>query len=112
MGVDSIEHGAYLNEEALSAMAENKVIWVPTLSTIGNLLGKGRYPDAAVEEILESAMENVAIFRKMGGFVAPGSDAGAWSVPHDADTEETWLVKAGVTKDEQAIAAGKIMEKF
>jgi imidazolonepropionase-like amidohydrolase len=112
MGVDSIEHGAYLNEEALSAMAENKVIWVPTLSTIGNLLRKGRYPDAAVEEILESAMENVVIFRKMGGFVAPGSDAGAWAVPHDADTEEAWLVKAGVTKDEQAIAAGKIMEKF
>ena len=93
-------------------MAENKGIWVPTLSTIGNLLGKGRYPDAAVEEILESAMENVAAYSAKGGLVAPGSDAGAWAVPHDADTEEAWLIKAGVTKDEQAIAAGKIIEKF
>ena len=112
MGVESVEHGAYLNDEALSAMVENKVIWVPTLSTIGNLLGKGRYPDTAVRAIFESAMENVAAYSAKGGLVAPGSDAGAWAVPHEADTEETWLIKAGVTKVEQAIAAGKIMEKF
>ena len=112
MGVESVEHGAYLNEEALSAMAESNTVWVPTLSTIGNLLGKGRYPDGAVRAILESAMENVAAYSAKGGLVAPGSDAGAWAVPHEADTEETWLIKAGVTKVEQAIAAGKIMEKF
>ena len=112
MGVDSIEHGAYLNEEALSAMAEKDVVWVPTVSTIGNLLGKGRYPDDQVQQILESAMENIASFRAKGGHVAPGSDAGAWAVPHDADTEEAWLKKAGVCKQQQDTAASKIMEKF
>ena len=35
-GVDSVEHGAYLDESALSAMAEMGTVWVPTLSTIGN----------------------------------------------------------------------------
>lgn len=112
MGVESIEHGAYLNDEALSAMAERNTVWVPTLSTIGNLLGKGRYPDGAVQAILESAMENVAAFSAKGGFVAPGSDAGAWAVPHDADTEEAWLISAGVGKDQQQKAALEIIKRF
>lgn len=86
-GVDSIEHGAYLNREAMEAMRENGVVWVPTLSAIGNLRGKGRFSEAAVEKILESAMENAAAFAAMGGLLAPGSDAGAWAVPHAADTE-------------------------
>ena len=111
-GVDSIEHGAYLNREALEAMAENHVIWVPTLSTIGNLLGKGRYPDGAVEKILNSAFENVAAYRALGGFVAPGSDAGAWAVPHEADTEQAWLIKAGICEADQEMAALEIMGRF
>ena len=41
-GIDSIEHGAYLDQDALCAMKENGTVWVPTLSTIGNLRGKGR----------------------------------------------------------------------
>ena len=112
MGVESIEHGAYLNEEALAAMAESNTVWVPTLSTIGNLLGKGRYPDGAVQAILESAMENVAAFSAKGGLVAPGSDAGAWAVPHDADTEEAWLISAGIGKDQQQKAALEIIKRF
>ena len=86
-GVDSIEHGAYLDEEALHAMAENGTVWVPTLSTIGNLRGRGRFEETAVERILDSAMENVRQFAAMGGLLAPGTDAGAWSVPHGSLTE-------------------------
>ena len=47
-GVDSIEHGAYPDRDALQAMAENGVVWVPTLSTVGNLRGKGRFNEKAV----------------------------------------------------------------
>lgn len=86
-GVDSVEHGAYLDEAALHAMAENGTVWVPTLSTIGNLRGKGRFEETAVREILASAMENVRIFAGLGGFLAPGTDAGAWAVPHSSLTE-------------------------
>ena len=57
-------------------MAENGTVWVPTLSTIGNLRGKGRFDETAVEQILESAMENASKFAAMGGLVAEGSDAG------------------------------------
>lgn len=90
-GVDSVEHGAYQNEESLYAMKENGTVWVPTLSTIGNLRGKGRFDEFAVSAIWETAAENVSKFANMGGLIAPGSDAGAWAVPHDANTEYTLL---------------------
>ena len=90
-GVDSIEHGAYLDRDALWAMAENRVVWVPTLSTIGNLRGKGRFSEPDVQKILESALENCALFASFGGLLAPGTDAGAWSVPHGCSTEEDYL---------------------
>lgn len=86
-GVDSIEHGAYLDRDALHAMKESGTVWVPTLSTIGNLRGKGRFAETAVREILESAQENVRVFAGMGGLLAPGTDAGAWAVPHGSLTE-------------------------
>lgn len=86
-GVDSIDHGAYLNHEALCAMKENGVVWVPTLSTVGNLRGKGRFDETAVCAILESALEKVHAFAGMGGLIAPGTDAGAWAVPHGSLTE-------------------------
>ena len=111
-GVDSIEHGAYLNEEALFAMKEANVVWVPTLSTIGNLLGKGRYPDKAVEEILESALVNVKVYKDLGGLVACGSDAGAWAVPHGCETEMAWLHKAGLENEDIEKANQTIIDKF
>ena len=86
-GVDSVEHGAYLDEEALHAMKENGVIWCPTLSTFGNLRGKGRFDEDAVQGILAAASRNVARFAEMGGIIAPGTDAGAWAVPHGSLTE-------------------------
>ena len=86
-GVDSIEHGAYLDEETLHAMQENGTVWVPTLSTIGNLRGKGRFQEQAVAQIFQSAAENVRRFAALGGLLAPGSDAGAWAVPHGSLSE-------------------------
>jgi len=90
-GVDSIEHGAYLDKDALQTMAETGTVWVPTLSTIGNLRGKGRFSEDAVARIFESALENCAVFASLGGLLAPGTDAGAWSVPHGSKSEEMYL---------------------
>ncbi|MFR1754857.1 MAG: Xaa-Pro dipeptidase [Oscillospiraceae bacterium] len=83
-GVDSVEHGAYLSTQALEAMAAAGTVWVPTLSTIGNLRGTGRFSESDVEQILASAQARVAQFHAMGGYLAPGSDAGAYAVFHGA----------------------------
>jgi len=99
-GVDSIDHGAYLNNEALCAMKENGVVWVPTLSTVANLRGKGRFDENAVCAILDSALQNVVEFAAMGGLLAPGTDAGAWAVPHGSLTEhEIFAVLFGQDTD-------------
>ena len=113
-GVDSVEHGAYLDADALAAMAENGTVWVPTLSTVGNLRGKGRFDEYAVEKILDSALSNVAKFGAMGGLVAVGTDAGAWAVPHGSLTEYE-LLKEALGADMERItdrANRVIMEKF
>lgn len=113
-GVDSVEHGAYLNSEALHAMRESGTVWVPTLSTIGNLRGKGRFQEAAVEQILESAQENVRAFAALGGLIAPGTDAGAWAVPHGSLTEYALLRETLGSGTDAVLAAGlaEIQRKF
>ena len=93
-GIDSIDHGAYLDADALVAMKEAGCVWCPTLSTIGNLRGKGRFNEDAVQAILKTAMENVSAFAAMGGLIAPGTDAGAWAVPHGSLTEYELLHEA------------------
>ena len=113
-GVDSIEHGAYLDRDALQAMAQSGAVWVPTLSTIGNLRGTGRFCEDAVRAILDSAWQNLSDFASMGGLIAPGSDAGAWSVPHGSQTEYTLLQTALGIETDRILSLGiaRIQEKF
>ena len=113
-GVDSVEHGAYLDRDALHAMQEAGTVWVPTLSTVGNLRGKGRFEEQAVQKILESALENVAAFGAMEGLLAPGTDAGAWAVPHGSMSEFALLEAALGSKAEKVLQRGiaEIVRKF
>lgn len=88
-GVESVEHGAFLSEKTLLRLT--KTLWVPTLSTIGNLIGSGRYPDAVLTELLQNQMQKVRFAYEHGGLVGLGSDAGAYRVMH-----------AGAVKEERA----------
>ena len=81
-GVDSLEHGNYMNEESLAMLSESHTVWVPTLVTVRNLLGAGRYADETLKPIIETAEENVRKAFRLGVKVAPGSDAGAYRVLH------------------------------
>ena len=101
-GADSIEHGAYLDEDALAAMARMGTVWVPTLSAIGNLRGKGRFDENALQSILHSSMENVKKYAALGGLLAPGTDAGAWAVSHAGLTEYA-LMEDALGPDADAI---------
>ena len=108
-GVDSVEHGAYQDPESLAAMKQMGTVWVPTLSTVGNLLGKRRFPDTQVGAILESSLQSLSDYK---GLVAPGTDAGAWAVPHGSATEETLLAQAGITEDRLQAGIDRIVQKF
>lgn len=113
-GVDSVEHGAYLDGDALAAMRENGTVWVPTISTVGNLRGKGRFDETAVRRIFDSAAENIQSFAAMGGLLGCGSDAGAWAVPHACGTEDQLLRQILGEHAPQILQKGNavIMEKF
>lgn len=81
-GADSVEHGNYLDEETISMLAGSHTVWVPTLVTVRNLLGCGRYEDAVIRLIMKRAEENVKLAFEKNVKVALGSDAGAYCVPH------------------------------
>ena len=113
-GVDSVEHGAYLDADALAAMKDCGTVWVPTLSTIGNLRGAGRFNESAVFAILDSALQNVSDFAAMGGLLASGTDAGAWAVPHGSLTEYALLENAIGIQTETVLSRGTavLLSKF
>ena len=85
-GVTTIEHGYFISEGALYGMAEKGIIWVPTLSPLGNILS----PDIdrfinqrdVIQKIYEQQLENVLRAMALGVKVALGSDSGAYGVDH------------------------------
>lgn len=86
---ESIEHGAFFSRETLLRIAKTRTLWVPTLSTIGNLIGCGRYPNEVLLPLLRKQQENVAYVTEHGGLIGLGSDAGAYCVFHgDAVSQE------------------------
>jgi len=81
-GIDSIEHGIYLNEETISLMVKRDVPLIPTLSALYNIESKGvsaGIPAFAVDKTLRvkpSHLESVRMAREAGVRVAMGTDAG------------------------------------
>ena len=67
----------------------------------------GRFSESAVQAILESALENTARFAQLGGLLAPGTDAGAWAVPHAVTSEYALLANLDTES-----GTAKLMEKF
>lgn len=105
-GVDSIEHGAYMDEETVRLLAESGCVWTPTLVTIGNLLGGGRYPDEVLAPLLKLQMENVKRCAELGGKIALGSDNGAYAVRHVQGTKDEYaLLKRAIGENTDAVLA-------
>lgn len=115
-GVDSVEHGAYMDAETVRALAQSGAVWVPTLVTVGNLIGNGRYPDFVLRRILREQQRNVAECVRQGGRIALGSDAGAYCVYHARGTaDELVLLKEALGPGAEAIleaAEAEIRRRF
>ena len=89
-GADSIEHGNYVDEEAIEIMAELGTVWVPTITVVKNLIGKGRFSDQVLEKIWEKGKKNIRRGYEAGVNLALGSDAGAYLVPHGQGILDEW----------------------
>ena len=81
-GIDSIEHGVFLDDEAIELMLENEVYLVPTLAAVHCIVEEGveaGIPEFAVkksEAVMESHIRSFQMAREAGVKIAMGTDAG------------------------------------
>jgi imidazolonepropionase-like amidohydrolase len=111
-GVDSIEHGSYINDEAIAAMKQHGTYLVPTLYLSDWFLENAESlhvpPDiiAKGKAVMPAARKNVAHAFAGGVKVAFGTDAAVY--PHGLNAREfAVMVKLGLTPV-QAIQAATI----
>jgi imidazolonepropionase-like amidohydrolase len=110
-GTDSVEHGSYLDDEAIALMKEHGTYLVPTLTVAKFAEKKAKEPgyfpppiQAKVLEVSPLPPKATAKAYKAGVKIALGTDAGVY--PHGQNAEEfQYLVEAGLSPME-AIQAG------
>ncbi|HIZ22477.1 MAG TPA: amidohydrolase family protein [Candidatus Blautia faecigallinarum] len=102
-GVDSVEHGNYMDEETITMLAESETVWVPTLVTVRNLLGDGRYEDAALLPIVQWGERSLRLAFEKGVKTALGSDAGAYRVPHGKGIQDEMTAFLSILGDTQEV---------
>ncbi len=89
-GVDSLEHGYFQDAMSLDCLAHSSTVWVPTLVTVRNLVGKGRFSDEVLRSICLQQKRNIRKHAEAGGLLALGSDAGAYGVLHGKGIREEY----------------------
>lgn len=108
-GIDSIEHGTYLDEAAAKAMKANGTVLVPTLMALEGVsegLGKGVYTPVVEDKIraVQPLMASlVSRARQYGVTVAFGTDAGVYQ--HGRNGEELGLMKKQGMSDREVLAS-------
>jgi imidazolonepropionase-like amidohydrolase len=81
-GVDSIEHGHLLDDEAIEMMLHRKTFLVPTIAAVSCIFehaGNGKQPEFVVRKasaLYEAMRENISRAYRAGVAIAGGSDAG------------------------------------
>ena len=111
-GVDSVEHGSYIDDAGIAAMKEHGTYLVPTLY-LGDWMidnaGLTRLPPpllAKAQEVIPAARKNIAHAFAGGVKVAFGTDAAVY--PHGLNAHEfAVMVKLGLTPL-QAIQAATV----
>ncbi|OEH53844.1 aryldialkylphosphatase [Oceanobacillus sp. E9] len=111
-GVHSIEHGIFLDDEAIDMMIEKGTYLVPTLLAPVAVLETAKetgMPDTAVQkskEVIEFHKASIAKAHKAGVKIAMGTDAGV--MKHGTNLRELGLMtEAGMTPMEAIIASTK-----
>ena len=111
-GVDSIEHGIFIDDEGINLMKERRTFLVPTsypLFWFEQHESEMHLPPWVIEKaaiVIPAAKKNVAQAFKAGVRVALGTDAGVY--PHGQNGGEFWsMVQLGLTPV-QALQAGTV----
>lgn len=113
-GIHSIEHGIYLDDEAIELMLQHGTYLVPTLLAPVSVLERAKNTNDVPAYALQKAEESVAIHResiakayKAGVKIAMGTDAGV--MPHGTNLRELKLMcDIGMTPMESITATTKV----
>jgi imidazolonepropionase-like amidohydrolase len=109
-GIDSIEHGAFLDEEALDMMRARGTYFIPTLMAIEGgkeILAKGGYPPAVAAKMTAAVESLTQVVRKAiakGVRIGMGTDAAVY--PHGRNVEEFHLLTAAGMSPLDALRTG------
>ena len=107
VGVNSIEHGPYLNEDhdLLKMMADKNIFFTPTFSVFVHHAEKGTPHGRAIASAFrEHQVRSLQMAIEAGVKVAAGSDEGGWVHGNNAH-EIRCLVEAGMTPMQAIVAA-------
>lgn len=85
-GVESVEHGYFLDIVCLKMMADSGTVWVPTVAAVANRAKSAKTPDEVhvITRTYRSQLERVGQAWQQGVVLAVGTDAGAAGVFHGA----------------------------
>jgi imidazolonepropionase-like amidohydrolase len=114
-GIDSIEHGVYMNEEAISFMKKKGIPFVPTLSALFHIEKKGveaGIPAYAVEKtrrVKPHHLNSIRMAREAGVMVAAGTDAGTPFNEHGQNVGEMIFLMDQGYSPADALRAGTSM---
>ena len=109
-GVDSIEHGSYLDEETAAEMAEKRTFLVPTMSFNDwcqrEGISRGLTPRAVAElsDAHNRTIESFGLAREAGVAVAMGTDSSGTLCPFGAHARELELYVTHGMSPEEALA--------
>ena len=105
-GIDSIEHGTFLDDEALRMMHDRGVFLVPTLTTrVG--LGMSKFPPLVAAKAERAVAQQDAMMRRAlaaGVKIALGTDAAVY--PHGQNATEFALMAADGMTPAASLKAG------
>ena len=107
VGVDSIEHGSYLDEdpELLQMMAEKGICFTPTFGVYTFHATRGTpHGRARASALREHHVRSVHMALEYGVTVTAGTDEGGWEHGNNAH-EMSCLVEAGMTPMQAIVAA-------
>ena len=111
-GINTVEHGIFLDDEAVAMMKEREVVFVPTLTPAYRITQAGRargIPQYVADKMAKVNAANTRSFQlawRAGVIIAAGNDGGTPFNPHeDMMTELRLMVEAGVPPVD-AIRAG------
>ena len=113
-GTDSIEHGYFMDEACLRALADSDSIWVPTLAAIEAFVGRPGFDPEATGQVFAHQRACIIRAAELGVKIACGSDSGAVGVPHGTGTarEYALLCAAGVSPGTVARANETLRREF